>query len=106
MDSMYIYQLIGLVHFIGFIIYMGILKFGLNKSVTEKKLGYYVLGWIIVLLVYLIIAIIIYEIPFDENIAIATAGELTGLTIGFLVIDYIIWIIGKWFYKKIIQKKK
>lgn len=104
MDSMYTYQIIGAIHVIVFIIYMALLKFVFKKSVKEKMIFYYVLAWIIGWLIFSITVIIIYDIPFDENVVIAIFGEFAGSAVAFLFIDYILFYLGKWFYKKINKK--
>jgi hypothetical protein len=97
MDSIYIYQIIGAIHIIGFVIYMAVLKFGFKKSITEKTIGYYVLVWLIGLLVFSITVATANDVPIDIA---ATIGETLGLGLGFLIIDGIAWYIGKWFYEK------
>ena len=101
MDSIYVYQMIAAVHIIGFIVYMTVLKFGFKKSVTEKMIGYYVLVWLIGLLVFSFAVASMYKLSFDIA---ATVGELVGLTIGFLILDFITWYVGKWVYEKSSKK--
>jgi len=98
MDSIILYQMIGAVHISVFIVYMAVLKFGLKKSITEKRIGYFVLVWLIGLLAFSLTIASIYDIPFDIA---ATIGETLGLGLGFLIIDGIVWYIGKWFYKNL-----
>jgi hypothetical protein len=83
---------------------MAILKFGFKKSVTEKRIGYYVVAWLIGLLIFLIALVVIDEIPFDTDIAIGIGVDLFVLAIVFLILDGIAWYIGKKIYKKTRKK--
>ena len=102
MDSIYIYQIIATVHLVGFIIYMAVLKFGLKKSVTEIRIGYYVLAWLVGLLIFSLAVATANDIPIDIG---TTIGETLGLAFGFLILDIITWYISKWVYEKSRKKK-
>ncbi len=101
MDTSIIYGLIGLVHAIGFVLLLAVVKLGLKKTISSSKL---MQGYIIVFLIaVLIIGVygLIYGVGADiENIIFGTIGELIALTIVFYIVDLIILWIGRKIYRK------
>ena len=109
MDTAIVYGLIGVIHFIVFILILAVVKLWLIKSISANKIMYYyIIIFLILILILGIYGILYGSGPeaeysseyFSEAIA-ATIGEMVGLGIVFLIFDsLIIWIGKKVFYRK------
>ena len=108
MDISIVYGIIGLIHVIGFVVLLAVVKLWLKKGIPSMKLmGYYIMLFLVGVLIFSVSLLttapdsptkeLMMEYP--ASAIGATIGELVGLGIGFLIVDFIILSIGRWVYK-------
>lgn len=110
-----IYSILGLLHIIGFLVLLIVVKIIMESKIpTAKLMGGYILCFVIATMVFS--AVLLFTIGADSastqllledpfSLAGSIAGEIVGLSIGFLIVDFVILTVGRWVYKKIRKEK-
>jgi len=109
MNTTDVYGILGLLHIIGFLLLLIVVKIIMKRKIPATKLmEIYIVCFLMA--VGMLSTILLFT---NESLSAqflsgdivslvgATVGEIIGLAIGFLIVDFIILTVGRWVYKRI-----
>ena len=101
MTSIDVYGILGILHIIGFLVLLIIVKIIMDRKIPAMKLMViYIICFAIATMLFFTMMLFTTQLKYPISSAIFIIGGITGFSFGCLLVDFIILTVVRWVYKR------